>query len=385
MKRTITVSGSGRASTVPDVADVRLGVTVTRKSVAEARTSAAETATSILAALTALGVERADIRTASLVVQRRVRLQGWRPAAPRPIGQPPVRGVGPRPREARPGHRRRSGGRCDNPRRGRLPNGRSGAGLRRGAGGRVPGRPGSGHGIGCRGRGRARSRGRDRGGGSDPRSAPLRDRQGRADGRRSGADPGRGRRERGRRRAGGRLSPSPSSCPVSSCTAAVGCPGNRCPAVSRLVPRRPPFRPPPHTTEQPTWHRPRSPCRFPAPGPAGSASAWPVGRSSPRSRAPAFAPRPILGVDASGTAPEHTISVTGTGRVVISPDIADLRLGVMVTKPTVKAARAGRRRVDDQGRRRAQEAGHRRQGHPDHDPVAPAGLRLLDQHQPAAS
>lgn len=69
MKRTITVSGSGRASTVPDVADVRLGVSVTRKSVAEARTKAAETAASILAALTALGVERADIRTASLVVQ----------------------------------------------------------------------------------------------------------------------------------------------------------------------------------------------------------------------------------------------------------------------------------------------------------------------------
>ncbi len=31
--------------------------------------------------------------------------------------------------------------------------------------------------------------------------------------------------------------------------------------------------------------------------------------------------------------------MTGTGRVVISPDIADLRVGVMVTKPTVKAAR----------------------------------------------
>jgi uncharacterized protein YggE len=54
---------------------------------------------------------------------------------------------------------------------------------------------------------------------------------------------------------------------------------------------------------------------------------------------PAFAPRPILGVDANGTPPEHTISVTGTGRVVISPDIADLRVGVMVNRPTVKAAR----------------------------------------------
>jgi uncharacterized protein YggE len=54
---------------------------------------------------------------------------------------------------------------------------------------------------------------------------------------------------------------------------------------------------------------------------------------------PAFAPRQIYGVDTNGTTPEHTISVTGTGRVVISPDVADLRVGVMVTKSTVKAAR----------------------------------------------
>ncbi len=53
---------------------------------------------------------------------------------------------------------------------------------------------------------------------------------------------------------------------------------------------------------------------------------------------PAFAPRTILGVD-NGTPPEHTISVTGTGRVVISPDVADLRVGVAVNRPTVKAAR----------------------------------------------
>jgi len=54
---------------------------------------------------------------------------------------------------------------------------------------------------------------------------------------------------------------------------------------------------------------------------------------------PAFAPRPIYGLDANGNAPEHTISVTGTGRVVISPDVADLRVGVSVTKPTVRIAR----------------------------------------------
>ncbi|MET1231347.1 MAG: SIMPL domain-containing protein [Candidatus Limnocylindrales bacterium] len=54
---------------------------------------------------------------------------------------------------------------------------------------------------------------------------------------------------------------------------------------------------------------------------------------------PAFAPRPIAGADPTAP-PEHTISVNGAGKVVVSPDIADLRLGVSVTKPTVKAARA---------------------------------------------
>jgi uncharacterized protein YggE len=54
---------------------------------------------------------------------------------------------------------------------------------------------------------------------------------------------------------------------------------------------------------------------------------------------PAFAPRPIAGADPA-TPPEHTITVSGTGKVTVSPDIADLRLGVSVTKPTVKAARA---------------------------------------------
>ncbi|MES2211100.1 MAG: SIMPL domain-containing protein [Chloroflexota bacterium] len=56
---------------------------------------------------------------------------------------------------------------------------------------------------------------------------------------------------------------------------------------------------------------------------------------------PAFAPRSILAVaPAAGAAPEHTISVNGTGRVIISPDIADLRLGVSITAKTVEDARA---------------------------------------------
>jgi uncharacterized protein YggE len=69
MKRSITVSGLGRVAVAPDVADVRLGVSVTRPTVGEARGAAAEVATRILDAVTATGVARADIRTSSLQVQ----------------------------------------------------------------------------------------------------------------------------------------------------------------------------------------------------------------------------------------------------------------------------------------------------------------------------
>jgi uncharacterized protein YggE len=55
--------------------------------------------------------------------------------------------------------------------------------------------------------------------------------------------------------------------------------------------------------------------------------------------APSFTPRSSLAVDAT-TKPDHTISVTGTGRVILAPDVADLRLGVSVQRSTVKAARA---------------------------------------------
>ena len=69
MTRTIAVCGTGRATTVPDVADVRLGVVVTRPTVAEARSAAAETSTRILQALSRVRVDRSDVRTASLIVQ----------------------------------------------------------------------------------------------------------------------------------------------------------------------------------------------------------------------------------------------------------------------------------------------------------------------------
>ena len=45
-------------------------------------------------------------------------------------------------------------------------------------------------------------------------------------------------------------------------------------------------------------------------------------------------------MDPSSTTPEHTISVSGTGTVTLKPDVADLHLGVLINRPTVKAARA---------------------------------------------
>jgi Uncharacterized conserved protein len=54
---------------------------------------------------------------------------------------------------------------------------------------------------------------------------------------------------------------------------------------------------------------------------------------------PLLSTRPILAADPTAT-PEHTISVSGTGRIVLSPDTADLRLGVSATAKTVKAARS---------------------------------------------
>lgn len=54
---------------------------------------------------------------------------------------------------------------------------------------------------------------------------------------------------------------------------------------------------------------------------------------------PLLSIRSTLATDPTG-ANEHTIAVSGTGRIVLSPDTADLRLGVSSTAKTVKAARS---------------------------------------------
>jgi uncharacterized protein YggE len=53
---------------------------------------------------------------------------------------------------------------------------------------------------------------------------------------------------------------------------------------------------------------------------------------------PALAPRPARGED--GTEPDRTISVAGTGIVTTVPDVADLHVGVVIQRATVKEARA---------------------------------------------
>ena len=88
--------------------------------------------------------------------------------------------------------------------------------------------------------------------------------------------------------------------------------------------------------------------------PAGPPLAWPDERRAARSarvdrghhpRLTAAGPRrrPSTTQEASMTDPTSalgTIVVSGTGRVAVDPDVADLRLGVAVARPTVEAARA---------------------------------------------
>jgi uncharacterized protein YggE len=56
--------------------------------------------------------------------------------------------------------------------------------------------------------------------------------------------------------------------------------------------------------------------------------------------APALAPRPTSAVDSAGTTPEHTISVSGVGRVTTVPDVADVSVGVNITRTKISDAQA---------------------------------------------
>ena len=64
--RTICVSGTGRISVVPDLADLRLGVTITAKTVEAARAANAKAMAGVIGTLKALGVAEGDIQTTNL-------------------------------------------------------------------------------------------------------------------------------------------------------------------------------------------------------------------------------------------------------------------------------------------------------------------------------
>jgi uncharacterized protein YggE len=63
---TITVPGTGRVAVEPDIANVRLGVSIVRPTAADAREAAAGTMTAVLDAVRRHGVARRDIRTTLL-------------------------------------------------------------------------------------------------------------------------------------------------------------------------------------------------------------------------------------------------------------------------------------------------------------------------------
>ena len=63
---TITVSGTGAVTLVPDVARVNLGVTVTKPTVKAARDAAGTAMNAIIASLKAMGIDEKDIKTSGI-------------------------------------------------------------------------------------------------------------------------------------------------------------------------------------------------------------------------------------------------------------------------------------------------------------------------------
>jgi uncharacterized protein len=68
LARTVTVTGTGRATVRPDLADLRLGVSITSPTVESARAASAAALTAILGKLKALGIADADLRTSIVSV-----------------------------------------------------------------------------------------------------------------------------------------------------------------------------------------------------------------------------------------------------------------------------------------------------------------------------
>lgn len=72
----------------------------------------------------------------------------------------------------------------------------------------------------------------------------------------------------------------------------------------------------------------------------GASGALLVGLVAGPVLAAALAPRPFAAANgAADQPPEHTISVAGSGKVVVVPDMATIQLGVAIERNTAKAAR----------------------------------------------
>lgn len=83
---TLTVSGTGKVTVVPDVARVYLGVSLTKPTVKEARAEAAAAMTAILAAVKALGIAEADIQTTGLNLSPQYAQTNSQGSSPRIVG-----------------------------------------------------------------------------------------------------------------------------------------------------------------------------------------------------------------------------------------------------------------------------------------------------------
>jgi uncharacterized protein YggE len=68
-EHTISVTGSGKVTVVPDLATIRLGVVIERNTAKAARQAAAEAMTNVVAAIKALGIDERDIATSSISLQ----------------------------------------------------------------------------------------------------------------------------------------------------------------------------------------------------------------------------------------------------------------------------------------------------------------------------
>jgi uncharacterized protein len=66
--RTVTVTGSGRVAVRPDLADLRLGVSITAPTAQAARESSAASMNAIIKGLKGLGIEDRDLRTSIVSV-----------------------------------------------------------------------------------------------------------------------------------------------------------------------------------------------------------------------------------------------------------------------------------------------------------------------------